>query len=689
MKSNRKNKRYPSRRNEPCRSRMMFESLEGRRLMAADIVYSDGILTIEGDNQHDWVEVNLVEKVDVEQTAALAQTRNGYFREVPPPVTYFVIEIKLGHLVRGSDEPVYYATQELAEGDTPEKIVFKGKGGNDHFHNNIDVVSNLYGGAGADHLHGGSQGDYLNGGSGNDYLYGNDGHDTMVGSWGEDWFYGGEGNDQVKEPVFATAIVQDGYLARYTSSGWSEFDHLDSIETVVLNASRARQKVNMDATLFTEGSVTFFGSRYDDTLIGGAQGDHLYGKGGQDTLYGNGGNDTLDGGSGGDTLYGGEGNDWLYGGHHDDHLFGEGGNDTLDGGSGGDELDGGSDIDTLQEDVSGIAVLDDSTLEVTTPAGNTETNELAGFEDVILTGSAGDDTIDASAYTLSGVTLHGMEGDDVLFGGAGDDTLYGGEDNDQLFGGGGKNYLYGGLGDDGLYVSGPGEFFGEAGKDRFLWHDGDIADFSAKEDVKIVFEDVSKQTVKTVGTFSAKSWTEKEVQLVDEALAKLQEYTENNILLRNADGTEMILKRIGTPGAPSTSQAKGYNMNTYQEYTDACFLQSDNGVHKTVFHEIGHNWENENDKWDEFKAISGWTKDLTKSEDASYTLSGDDNWYYLNSAMFARSYGAENPKEDFASSFSAYFMDYANEVYPYSPGLAAIPKKEDFMEEFLDGLKEG
>ena len=39
---------------------MRFESLEKRRLMAADIAYSDGTLSIVGDNQHDWVEVNLI-----------------------------------------------------------------------------------------------------------------------------------------------------------------------------------------------------------------------------------------------------------------------------------------------------------------------------------------------------------------------------------------------------------------------------------------------------------------------------------------------------------------------------------------------------------------------------------------------------------------------------------------------------
>lgn len=662
--------------------------------MAADVAYSDGTLSIVGDSQHDWVEVNLIEKVDPDQLGRLAQTRSGCLREVPHPVTYFVIEIKLGHLERGSAEPVYYATHELAEGEMPGEIVFQGKGGNDHFWNNIDVASNLYGGAGADHLHGGSKGDYLSGGDGNDYLYGNDGHDVMVGSRGEDSFHGGDGIDRVKEPVFATAIVQNGYLAQYTNSGWSEVDHLDSVELVVLNASEACQKVSMDASYFTEGSVTFYGSNYDDALIGSANPDHLYGKGGQDTLSGNGGNDKLTGGRGADTLYGGAGDDKLFGQAGDDSLFGEGDSDILIGGSGSDILNGGSDADgndydQLKEGISGAAVLEDWTLQVTILSGNTEVDTLAGFEHVTLTGSSGDDTIDASAYTLSNTTLLGMQGNDVLFGGAGVDVLKGGPGNDQLFGGGGADFLFGGAGDDGLYVSGSGVFLGGEGMDRFLWHDGEIGDYSETDDVRIIFKDVSDSTAKKNDTFSAKSWTEKEVQLIDEALAKLQEYTENNTLLRNADDTEMILKRIGTPGAGSTNKVKAYNVSTYQEYTDECFLQSDNGVHKTVFHEVGHNWENETEEWNDFKGISGWTDDSVKSSDPNYSLSGDGNWYYLKGTTFARRYGAFSPKEDFATSFSAYFMDYANEVYPFRPGLAGIPEKEAFMQEFLEGLKEG
>jgi len=67
---------------------------------------------------------------------------------------------------------------------------------------------------------------------------------------------------------------------------------------------------------------------------------------------------------------------------------------------------------------------------------------MVGFEVFNLTGTAGNDTIDGSAFTLSGLTLSGNSGDDVLKGGSQYDVLRGGPGSDTLEGNGGGNRIY-------------------------------------------------------------------------------------------------------------------------------------------------------------------------------------------------------------------------------------------------------
>src|SRR5207248_1817648 len=67
-----------------------------------------------------------------------------------------------------------------------------------------------------------------------------------------------------------------------------------------------------------------------------------------------------------------------------------------------------------------------------------------------LTGASGNNTIDASAWTGSGIIISGLAGDDTLRGGSGADTLRGdgfnlgaSTGNDMLFGGPGADTLNG------------------------------------------------------------------------------------------------------------------------------------------------------------------------------------------------------------------------------------------------------
>ena len=808
MKSNRKNKTTRNHRNETRRPRTMFESLEDRRLMAADIDFADGILTIQGDSQNDWVEVQTVEKIDPLLTTIDKHGPRVEFYKV------WVLEVQLGHIENRSDTPeIYETTFDLNwEPGVVESIVFQGAGGNDEFYNYTDVVSHLNGGAGNDELHGGSVEDYLNGGSGVDFLFGHNGDDLIVGGWGTDKIYGGQGKDGISEYVWGNASVNNNSLQQEFNS-WTENDSLDSIEEVRLNGSSNDN--HMNAIAFTLGNVSLYGNagkdvliggthgnylsggsdadklygngsidklygnRGDDTLYGGTGNDWLYGGAGQDVLYGGGDNDTLKGGYDDDLLYGEQGDDHLYGGRHNDIMFGGGNNDTLYGSTGADVLygDAGQDVlyggennDTLYGSTGNDWLYGDAGQDVLHGGGNNDTlkggddddwlygeqgvdylygeqhddilfggsstdflygggnnDTLYGGtgadvlygnagQDVLhggenndtLYGSTGNDTLYGDAgqdvlyggehidtlkggsgddllYGGQGVDyLHGEQHDDIMFGGSGGDFLYGGTGHDQLLGGADSDWLEGNPGNDGLFGGSETDMLlGGGDMDRYLYEVEDwMIGYSNDTDVKIVFQDTTETTTITYdGTdhvYTAASWSDEDVQVIDEAFAVLQKKQGNNTLLRLSDGSEMTYLRLGA----TTSNFSGWNSDGVIKLSDKTFSDGDNWTHQTIYHEVGHNWETTNPDWDGFKDLSGWTE-TDKSADANFVLSTNGDWYHETAATFARDYGKTNPKEDFATSFSAYFMDESGETYS-GDGATNIPDKIDFIDDFLD-----
>ena len=232
------------------------------------------------------------------------------------------------------------------------------------------------------------------------------------------------------------------------------------------------------------------GSSGIDDLVGsdGAnvlQGDPLDVFGGADFLSGWGGADTVLGAGGSDHVQGGHGNDLLFGdsdpfaqdqGNYvsgDDSLFGGRDNDTLYGGQGRNVIDGGDGYDTA--DYSGFfddfgnytysitCNLEAGTIEVMEreTATGTETvvaqDTVSGIEVVIGTSMAdtlyGRLTFAPDGFTTN--TLHGLAGNDVLWGGPGADALFGGDGVDTLFdydnflpSQGSVDLLNGGLGND-------------------------------------------------------------------------------------------------------------------------------------------------------------------------------------------------------------------------------------------------
>lgn len=167
---------------------------------------------------------------------------------------------------------------------------------------------------------------------------------------------------------------------------------------------------------------------------------------GNDIIVADAANDLIDALTGSDSVRGGDGNDTLIGSAGNDTLDGEAGNDSLDGGAGSDVLTGGTGNDILNGgDGVGIDRVKESgdfnfTLKDISLVGN-GSDRLISIEAAQLTGGAGNNLIDASAFTLGNVTLDGGAGNDTVLGGAGNDTLTGGLGNDSINGGAGNDRL--------------------------------------------------------------------------------------------------------------------------------------------------------------------------------------------------------------------------------------------------------
>lgn len=378
---------------------------------------------------------------------------------------------------------------------------------------------------------------------------------------------------------------------------------------------------------------------FDDIVyVGSGNSDTLISWVGRDmTVYGLGGADTLLTDNGNDRIFGGAGNDYI-------NAYG--GNDIVDGGSGNDTIRGGT----------------------------------------------GDDI------------LRGQSGNDQIIGGAGDDSLYGGADNDDLRGDSGDDGLFGGTGRDRLE--------GGQDDDRFLvfsendfWtgpkaKNADIVDRTSN-DALIHFQNAPAQRV----DFSAGRWarfdsgtfTSEEVENVDKALKDLHTKTANTRLLKKADGGEIVFERLGSQ-IDGNFGVGGINKGGSRiTLVDNSFSDQD-WLEQVVFHEIGHNWDDENARWSEWQNISGWTyffwvmpwddvADMSPGEggmDEGNPYMG--RWWYNNDAKFAREYGRFDPMEDFATYFAKVMMDDTGGNYDDGGDGRTSKAKGKFMKEFFDSL---
>lgn len=349
---------------------------------------------------------------------------------------------------------------------------------------------------------------------------------------------------------------------------------------------------------------------------------------------------------------------------------------------------------------------------------------------ILADGLAGDDVIRNGTGKLA--MLVGGSGDDRLFGGSGIDFLYGGDGNDQLYGGSGKDILNGGNGQDGLFGGAEKDSLnGGEGADRFIqmvrledmeatkpnWYEfwklpgnriaDQSTDFSA-EDVKVYFRDTESTTTianrRGPATFAAARWTDDEVLVVDQALGTMAERTGNNSLLRTVAGGELTFTRNGARLNPYASgdQILGWNSGGGRIHIADDGLSTDAEARALVYHEVAHNFDDESSATSPFRSTSGWrvyvdpqlilSNPLLKNKEGivshwantqGYTRSADGKWMYRTGSAFAREYGKENPNEDFATAFEAYFQKLGGDTPVFAN---RIPAKIAALDRFFDSL---
>ena len=228
-------------------------------------------------------------------------------------------------------------------------------------------------------------------------LEGNGGDDFLYGAGGIDTLDGGAGIDYADYLNAAAAVTVDLSIGQTIDDG-------DGASDILVNIENIR------------------GSGNNDAINGDLNANRLLGEGGDDTLFGAAGNDILEGGAGDDTLDGGDGDDTLLGGAGGDTFISSAGADTLDGGANIDVADYSSD-----GSVNFITVTLNGATNATVTIDGAADDIIRNVENIIATN--GNDSVTGDIFANN---IQGLDGDDVLRGGAGADTLDGGAGNDEL-----------------------------------------------------------------------------------------------------------------------------------------------------------------------------------------------------------------------------------------------------------------
>jgi len=243
--------------------------------------------------------------------------------------------------------------------------------------------------------------------------------------------------------------------------------------------------------------------------------------------------------------------------------------------------------------------------------------------------------------------------------------------------------LYGGAGIDVLD--------GNGASDRFLLPENNediILGYDEVNDVKIFFEHTTSSVSSNGSKYAAKVWSETDIEKVDRGLAAIHEKTGNNLLLHHDawafDDEYLHCRRAGVRISGKSLGGWNDGLGTIT-LTDNAFTNNTAAVLITV-HEIGHEWDDEYAFDHGWLGLSGWTDDNPNS--SSYVKSANtygDDWWYLKSTKFVSTYAKNDPVDDFADSFAAYFlrdvgMDFTNTTWF---GASSAPTKMTWLTEFV------
>lgn len=218
-------------------------------------------------------------------------------------------------------------------------------------------------------------------------LIGGPGVDLLIGSQGDDRMYlggagglaRGWGGDDLLVGASGTVKTVSEIYCRSSEAALGEFDIAQTKAVNVLLGNLGDDVLvsggGQSCMAGSEGSDTFYGSSFDDSIFAGADQFNLGSvprDGGapedRDRIFAKGGNDVIFGSLGSDTVYGSDGNDTFSTlstvqpdsrdpvdnqpdrinlGPGDDIIRGGGGDDRLNGGDGTDDIDGGGGDDYL------------------------------------------------------------------------------------------------------------------------------------------------------------------------------------------------------------------------------------------------------------------------------------------------------------------------------------------------------
>jgi hypothetical protein len=321
----------------------------------------------------------------------------------------------------------------------------------------------------------------------------------------------------------------------------------------------------------------------------------------------------------------------------------------------------------------------------------------------VFVGGAGNDLFMNGTSVPS--SAFGGPGNDLLVGGSGPDLLDGGAGNDQLFGGGGNDTLTGGAGDDllvagrgnvGLYggpgtnvlVGGPGmDYFLVTGTPSFGLQAGPapgrdtIVNFHAG-DAPIAFDGLSPGAQCSPGDPpSPGRWVPEELEEIVPAFAALVARTRNTRLLWSGPLPLRFLRAGNMAPVNACFNPPAVIIG------DGTFAADAANALRVVLHEIGHNASGLTLIWGQFLRLSGWTNQVPRDPPLYVHVRryGED-WWHRSTASFTRPNASTHPAEDFADSFSVYFLGRMGLPLAGGLGVQPIPRKLALIDRWLNSI---